>query len=59
MNKHSVLIVDDEENILEFLQYNFEKNNYTVYTANNGNDDYLVLTKYKILKLVNISNSDA
>lgn len=32
-----ILIVDDEKDILEFLQYNFEKEGYSVYTALNGN----------------------
>ena len=31
-----ILLVDDEPDILEILKYNFEKENYIVYTANNG-----------------------
>lgn len=31
-----ILIVDDEPDILEFLKYNLEKENYLVYIANNG-----------------------
>jgi two-component system, OmpR family, alkaline phosphatase synthesis response regulator PhoP len=31
-----ILIVDDEKDILEFLQYNFEKEGYSVFTALNG-----------------------
>ena len=31
-----ILIVDDEKDIIEFLQYNFEKEGYQVYTARNG-----------------------
>ena len=31
-----ILLVDDEPDILEFLSYNFRKNNFTVITANNG-----------------------
>jgi len=31
-----ILIVDDEPDILEFLSYNFRKNNFDVHTANNG-----------------------
>jgi len=38
MNKQKtkILIVDDEPDILEFLKYNFEKENYDVSTAKNG-----------------------
>lgn len=32
----SILIVDDEPDILEFLKYNLEKEGFTVYTAENG-----------------------
>ena len=32
----SVLIVDDEKDIVDFLQYNIEKEGYLVYTAENG-----------------------
>lgn len=31
-----ILIVDDESDILEFLKYNFEKENFKVFTALNG-----------------------
>jgi len=31
-----ILIVDDEEDILEFIKYNLEKENFQVNTANNG-----------------------
>ena len=33
-----ILIVDDEPDILNFLRYNLEKENYWVYSASNGND---------------------
>jgi two-component system, OmpR family, alkaline phosphatase synthesis response regulator PhoP len=33
---HKILIVDDEKDILEFLKYNFEKENFKVFTAING-----------------------
>lgn len=33
-----ILIVDDEPDILEFLRYNLEKEGYTVFTANDGNE---------------------
>lgn len=35
-NNEKILIVDDEKDILEFLRYNFEKESYTVFTAENG-----------------------
>ena len=34
--QNKILIVDDEPDILEILKYNFEKENYIVFTANNG-----------------------
>jgi two-component system alkaline phosphatase synthesis response regulator PhoP len=35
-NKHKILLVDDEPDILEFLGYNLKKEGYTVITASNG-----------------------
>lgn len=34
----SILVVDDEEDIIEFLSYNLKKEGFTVYTASNGKD---------------------
>ena len=36
MNTKKILLVDDEPDILEFLSYNFRKNEFNVITANNG-----------------------
>jgi len=36
MNDQKILIVDDESDILELLEYNLSKEGYTVETANNG-----------------------
>jgi two-component system alkaline phosphatase synthesis response regulator PhoP len=36
----SVLLVDDEEDILELLSYNFRKSGFTVYIAKNGLEGY-------------------
>lgn len=36
MTNRKVLLVDDEPDILEFLSYNLEKEDFKVYTANNG-----------------------
>lgn len=33
---HTILLVDDEKDILEFLQYNLEKEGYKVFTASDG-----------------------
>ena len=33
---HKILVVDDEKDILEFLKYNLEANNYIVETAQDG-----------------------
>lgn len=33
-----ILIVDDEDDILEFISYNLRKNDYEVFTATNGKD---------------------
>ncbi len=35
-DKTKILIADDEPDILEFLQYNFNKEGYTTFTATNG-----------------------
>jgi two-component system, OmpR family, alkaline phosphatase synthesis response regulator PhoP len=37
MSKHTILIVDDEPDILEFLEYNLLKAGYDVALAENGN----------------------
>lgn len=38
MIKKSILLVDDDGDILEFLEYNFKKEGYKVFTAKNGVD---------------------
>lgn len=35
---HSILIVDDEQDILQFLSYNLKKEGFNVYTASNGEE---------------------
>lgn len=35
-NNHTILIVDDEQDILEFLSYNLKKEGFQVYTSNNS-----------------------
>ncbi|WP_026898484.1 response regulator transcription factor [Daejeonella oryzae] len=36
--KHKILIVDDEPDILELIEYNLNKEGYQVYTATNGQE---------------------
>lgn len=38
MNPKKILLIDDEQDILEILSYNLEKEGYQVFTADNGND---------------------
>lgn len=38
MLKEKILLIDDEEDILNMLGYNLEKEGYTVYKASNGQD---------------------
>ena len=33
---HRILLIDDEDDILEFIRYNLTKAGYEVYTARNG-----------------------
>ncbi|MEZ5083537.1 MAG: response regulator transcription factor [Bacteroidales bacterium] len=42
-----LLIVDDEKDIIEFLQYNFEKEGFKVFTAQNGSDGKSLAIKEK------------
>lgn len=41
MEQRKILLIDDEQDILEILSYNLEKEGYKVFTANNGNDGIL------------------
>lgn len=36
--KHTILLVDDEDDILEFVGYNLKKEGYNILTSNNGRD---------------------
>lgn len=38
MNPKKILLIDDEQDILEIISYNLEKEGYQVFTAFNGND---------------------
>ena len=35
---HTILLVDDEQDILNFLSYNLKKEGYKVFTASNGEE---------------------
>ena len=33
---YRILLIDDEDDILEFVKYNLERDGYEVFTASNG-----------------------
>lgn len=37
MSKKKILLIDDEQDILEIISYNLEKEGYEIFTADNGN----------------------
>ncbi len=43
----SILLVDDEHDITEFLQYNLEKEGYTVYVAHDGEEGVEKANRFK------------
>jgi two-component system, OmpR family, alkaline phosphatase synthesis response regulator PhoP len=45
-NNPSILLVDDEPDILEFMKYNLKKENYRVFTAGNGKDAIQMAKKH-------------
>lgn len=44
-NEQKILLVDDEQDILEFLSYNLKKEGYKVFTANNGKEAITIAKK--------------
>jgi DNA-binding response OmpR family regulator len=46
IDKGRLLLVDDEEDILEFLSYNLIKEGYKIKTANNGKSALKILEKF-------------
>jgi len=46
MSAYKILLVDDDEDILEFIEYNLVKEGYVVETASNGNEAIKVASKF-------------
>ena len=44
--KYTILLVDDEPDIIEFIQYNLRKEGYQVFSALNGREAILMAEKY-------------
>lgn len=47
MKKEKILLVDDEPDILEIVSYNLKKEDYNVFTADNGKDAIKIAKKEK------------
>lgn len=45
MDQQKILVVDDEPDILELVQYNLEKEGFSVYTAGNGREAIKIATE--------------
>jgi DNA-binding response OmpR family regulator len=52
MNKETILVVDDEEDILELVRYNLSRDGYTVKCAASGEDAHRIIDSEKIDLLV-------
>jgi len=52
MNKETILVVDDEEDILELVRYNLSRDGYTVKCAASGEDAHRIIGSEKIDLLV-------
>ncbi len=46
-SKYKILLVDDEEDILEFLSYNLQKEGFQILRAGNGNDAIELAKKHE------------
>src|SRR5688572_1873333 len=46
-NPYKILVVDDEADILEFIQYNLKKEGYHVSVAQNGKDAIAIAARVK------------
>lgn len=47
LNQYKILLVDDEQDILEFLSYNLKKEGFELLTANDGNKGLALAKKHK------------
>ncbi|MDA8787934.1 response regulator transcription factor [Schleiferiaceae bacterium] len=47
MSQHSILLVDDDPDIREFISFNLEREGFRVYTAKNGMDGVEACKKHK------------
>ncbi len=52
--KPKILLVDDEQDIIEFLQYNLENENFEVISANNGEDALTKLSENPDLIILDV-----
>lgn len=52
--KNRILLVDDEKDIVEFLQYNLEQEGFEVFTAYNGDDAIRSLVKKPDLVILDV-----
>ena len=57
MGKQRILLVDDEPDILDFIEYNLVKEGYDVHTANNGREG-VALAKKLLPKQISICLSE-
>ncbi|MCH8567306.1 MAG: response regulator [Balneolales bacterium] len=47
MSKETILVVDDEEDLLEFISYNLSKEGYSVLTSENGREGLKLAREHK------------
>lgn len=47
MSEYTILLVDDEPDILEFLKYNLEKESFNVFTCENGKEAVALALEHK------------
>ncbi|MDP4826864.1 MAG: response regulator, partial [Flavobacteriales bacterium] len=45
MDNSKILLVDDEQDILDLIRYNLEKEDFTVFTASNGREGIEIAKK--------------
>ena len=45
-NKHTIIVVEDENSILNILEMVFKSSGYQVYTAKNGKEALMMISSY-------------